>query len=164
MSDLDNIFKVDGLSFELSPTISKWAYEDLGDDPELHRWRAWWESSDDVVYGISLRAYPVIKTNPSSVWINQDGYRMASATGKVWEDFNPKWMRKRLLHNGSGSAWAKPTQDGALESLAIRLTRWANNLERDVQKALRAARVLEELCPENKWAAQSAIETLKAKG
>jgi len=161
MSDFENLFKVDGFDFELSPTISKWGYEDLGDDPKLHRWRAWWESSDGDVYGISLRAYPVIKTNNSSVWINQDSCYMYTASGWVWDDFDPARMRKRILHNKSNSAWAKPTQDEALKSLAIRLTRWANCLERDVRKALGAARVLEELSPENRWAAQHAIRTLK---
>lgn len=156
MSDL---FKFDGLTVEMEPAITKWSFEDLGDEPDLHRWRAWWAPSDmpGIVGGIELHAYPVIKTNPESVWINADAYRQGSHRHKLeWEPFDPKWMKKRLLHNGSGSAWAKPTQEEAIHSLAVRLTRWANILNRDLIRAISAANALEKLRPNEAWAARHA--------
>lgn len=156
-------FNFDGMTAQMEPAITKWGYKDLEDDPASHRWRAHWvtESLREglTVTGIMLEAYPVIKTNRSSVWINEDAQRC----GGSWEVFDPTWMKKRLLHNGSGSAWAKPTQEEALFSLAVRLTRWANHLARDVQKAKSAADVLEKLRPGLSTFAQDAKERLEGK-
>ena len=161
---MSNLFKLDGLTVQMEPAITKWSFEDLGDEPDKHRWRAWWVTDGNgVVTGIELRAYPVIKTNPESVWINVDGYREHTREGKQWKAFEPRWMRKRLLYNGSGSAWAKPTQEEAIHSLAIRLTRWANHVARDVQKARSAADVLEKLRPNMKWSADDARTRLDGK-
>ena len=161
---MSNLFKLDGLTVQTKPSITKWSFEDLGDEPDKHRWRAWWVTDGNgVVTGIELRAYPIIKTNPESVWINVDGYREHTREGKQWKAFEPPWMKKRLLHNGSGSAWAKPTQEEAIHSLAIRLTRWANHIARDVQKARSAADVLEKLRPNMKWSADDARTRLDGK-
>lgn len=161
---MSNLFKLDGLTVQMEPAITKWSFEDLGDEPDKHRWRAWWVTDGNgVVTGIELRAYPIVKTNPESVWINVDGYREHTREGKQWKAFEPPWMKKRLLHNGSGSAWAKPTQEEAIHSLAIRLTRWANHVARDVQKARSAADVLEKLRPNLKRSADDARTRLDGK-
>lgn len=150
------LFTLHGLNVEMQPTITKWGFDDLGDDPAKHRWRATWALSGvDDVGGIRLNAYPVVKTNPASVWIDELAYRQA--TKQPWEEGAPayEWMayggkpvRTRLLHNGSGQAWAKPTQEEAIRSLAIRLCRWTANLRRDVGYAERAIKALEALRPE----------------
>lgn len=167
------IFKFGGVSIERVPSIIKWGFEDLGDDPAKHRWRAWWAGGgawdDGEAHGIELRAYPVIKTNPFSVWINENGCR--EATKHPWEDgapamewvpFNPKWMKRRLCHNGALQAWAKPTQDEALRSLAIRLVRWTAAISREQQRAATAITVLEKLCPNWPGYAQTARQNLSA--
>lgn len=150
-------FKLAGLSVEMQPAITKWPFEDLGDEPDKHRWRAWWALSDvnGITDGIELRAYPVIKVNQASVWINADGYR--EATRQPWEDgapdlkwvpFDAGWMRRRILHDGASAAWAKPTQEEAIRSLAIRLCRWTTHIARDAERAASAIRVLERLRPD----------------
>ena len=151
-------FTLDGHAVEMQPSITKWGFEDLGDEPAKHRWRAWWASGNGVTYGIELRAYPVIKVNPASVWINQDGYREATrqpweegAPAMEWVPFDPSWMCKRICHNGARAAWAKPTQEEAIRSLAIRLCRWTGRLHRDVKRAESAIVVLTKLRPE--WTA-----------
>jgi hypothetical protein len=151
-------FKFGGLSVEMQPSITKWGFEDLGDDPTKHRWRAWWASSDGETHGIELRAYPVIKVNPASVWINEDNYRTAG----VWDDFDPGWMRKRICYNGAGAAWAKPTQDEAIRSLAIRLCRWTARLHTEMKRAESAISVLGRLRPE--WSAFSQTARAHLKG
>lgn len=161
---MSSLFKLDGLTVQMEPAITKWSFEDLGDEPDKHRWRAWWVTDGKgVVTGIELRAYPIIKTNPESVWINADSCRQGPLGDRRWEPFDPHWMKKRLLHNGSGSAWAKPTQEEAIHSLAVRLTRWANHVARDVQKARSAADVLEKLRPNHEWAADDARARLDNK-
>lgn len=171
---MSNLFKLDGVSMRMEPAITKWSFEDLGDDPALHRWRAWWVTESLraglTVTGIQLRAYPVIKTNPESVWIDEWADRQATkqpweegAPSKEWIAYEGKPVKKRLLHNGSGSAWAKPTQEEAIHSLAIRLTRWANHVARDVQKARSAADVLEKLRPNLKMSADAARTRLDGK-
>jgi hypothetical protein len=42
-------FKFGGLSVEMQPSITKWGFEDLGDEPDKPRWRAWW--ADDGISG-----------------------------------------------------------------------------------------------------------------
>lgn len=153
-----DVFKIDGLTVEMEPSISKWGFEDLEDNPETHRWRAGWASSsggDPLIYGIILTAHPVIKRTRCGVWINVDGSRQAmkqpweeGAPAKEWAPFDDRWMRKRFVNDGSGQAWAKPTQEEALRSLAIRLCRWAQNAHRDMKRAQAAADVLEKLRPD----------------
>ena len=145
------MFTFGGLSVEMQPSITKWGFEDLGDDPAKHRWRAWWASDYGETCGIELRAYPVIKVNPASVWINEDNYRL----GREWETFDPSWMRKRICHNGAGAAWAKPTQEDAIRSLAIRLCRWTGRLHSEVKRAESAIAGLTKLRPE--WTAYQEV-------
>ena len=143
MSDI--FFSFDGMAVNMEPAITKWLYEDLGDNPETHRWRAWWALSDvdGLTGGIELRAYPVIKVNPQSVWIDEYAYR----EGRSWVHFGQP-IKKRLCHNGAGSAWAKPTQDEAIRSLAIRLCRWTGHLSRELKRAESAIKAMEALRPD----------------
>ena len=147
--------KIDAMVVEMQPSITKYGFEDLGDDPDKHRWRAWWASEGGFVHGIELRAYPVIQKNPASVWINEDGYLEATkqpweggAPAREWVPFDEQWMRKRLLYNATNAAWAKPTQEEAIRSLAIRLCRWTARIHRDMKRAESAVAVLEKLRPD----------------
>lgn len=65
-----------------------------------------------------------------------------------WVPFDERWMRKRFVNDGSGQAWAKPTQEEALQSLAIRLCRWAQNAHWNMKRVQAAADVLEKLRPD----------------
>ena len=169
---MSSLFKLAGLTAEMEPAITKWSFEDMGDEPDKHRWRAWWVTeslrSGPIVAGIELRAYPVIKTNPESVWIDEWADRQATkqpwedgAPGREWVAYEGKPVKKRLLHNGSGSAWAKPTQEEAIHSLAVRLTRWSSILAREVQKVRSAADALEKLRPNHDWAAGHVRDALR---
>jgi len=150
-------FLFDGLTVENEPAITKWGFEDLEDSPTQHRWRAWWVRSryDSTMTGISLTAHPVVKETPRGVWISEHAYRQATkqpweegAPAMEWVPFDEKGMKKRFVHNGSGSAWAKPTQEGAIHSLAVRLSRWSNHVASDVSKVISAADVMEKLRPQ----------------
>ena len=150
-----DLLQLDGLTIEMQPAITKWSYEDLGDNPETHRWRAWWALSDidSQTGGIELRAYPVIKVNPASVWIDEFAVRQASK--QPWEDGAPamEWVsfgyvKRRLLHNNANAAWAKPTQDEAIRSLAVRLCRWTGHLSRELERAQSAIKAMETLRPD----------------
>ena len=155
MLSMYDIFNSDGRTAEGEPAITKWGYEDLEDDPSKHRWRAWWVGGNGVVMGISLIAYPVIKETPCGVWISEHSYRQATkqpweegAPAKEWVEFDPKCDKKRFINNGSGQAWAKPTQDKAVRSLAIRMSRWSNHLANEVDRLRSAADVMEKLRPD----------------
>lgn len=147
---------------------SGYAMGDLGDNADTHRWRAWWATSyDNVVTGIELLAYPVTRRTPSGVWIDTAAGRQA--TRQPWEEGAPayEWTHygkgvPKWLSDGSGSAWAKPTRDEAIRSLAIRLTRWSGHLTRDVKRARQCAEVLAVLRPDLPAYAQAARQNLEA--
>jgi hypothetical protein len=157
-------------SVEISPTIY-FGPEDLGDHPHLHRWRARWSfAHTGECDGIYLSAHPVLKATPCGVWINEDGYMEATkqpweegAPAKEWVPFNPQWMKKRFVQDKSGQGWAKPTREEALHSLAIRLTRWTQNIARENDKAASAAQVLNKLRPMDAVFAETAIKNLGGK-
>lgn len=65
-----------------------------------------------------------------------------------WVPFDETWMKKRLLYNATGAAWAKPTQEEAIRSLAIRLCRWTARLHHDMKRAESAITALEKLRPD----------------
>lgn len=163
MSDLDV------LKIVPTPAISKWGYGDLGDEPDQHRWRAWWASGYGTeIYGIELRAYPVISKTLCGVWINEDGYRQATkqpweegAPAKEWVPFDQTWMKKRFVHDNSNQAWAKPTQEEAIQSLAVRLCRWAVHVARGTEKVRTAAEAISKLRPDLNYLAEGAIKNLK---
>lgn len=133
-----------GMPVEINPTITQYSFEDLGDAPHLHRWRAFWGLGDfrDEVSGIELKAYRVTRLTPTGAWIDTDNFR----TGGVWE--TDDWHKKRWVSNDGGQAWAKPTRDAAIHSIAVRLTRWTNNLAREIDRARSAADALEKLRPD----------------
>lgn len=153
-----DMLKLDGLTVDWEAHISKWGYEDLEDNPETHRWRASWASSsggDPLIYGIILTAHPVLKRTRCGVWINEHSYREATkqpweegAPAKDWAPFDEGWMKKRFVNDGSGQAWAKPTQEEAIRSIAIRLCRWAQRAHHDMQRVQAAITVLEKLRPD----------------
>lgn len=165
--DLLEIFN-NNVSLKKEPQISKWGYEDLEDDPATHRWRASWDTGyDRDVVGIHLCAYPVLKRTRCGVWLNTNSYREATkqpweegAPAADWAPFDERWMKKKFVHDGSSAAWAKPTQEEAIKSLAIRLSRWANHIVLDVEKARSAARVLQQLRPEWPSYAEHALSQL----
>jgi hypothetical protein len=163
MSDL-NVLKI-----VREPTINKWTYADLGDEPDQHRWRAQWVSESTTgVYGIHLDAYPVLSKTRCGVWINEYGYRQATkqpweegAPAKEWVPFDQTWMKKRFVHDNSNQAWAKPTQEEAIKSLAVRLCRWAGHVARDTEKVRTAAETISKLRPDLNYLAEGAIKNLK---
>ena len=147
-------FKVAGLGQDNEPAITQWSFEDLGDSPEQHRWRAWWRRDySGSTTGIELVAYPVIRATECGVWI--DEYAWRDATKQPWEEGAPGYQwhhgnkpKKRLILNGSGAGWAKPTRDEAVRSLAMRLTRWASFVARDVERVVTAASAMQKLRPD----------------
>ena len=151
-------FNFSGLTADMLPAITKWSYEDLADNPEKHRWRAWWASDGySEVCGIELRAYPVIKKTPCGVWVDELAWR---DSGK----WNLPTSGKRFIHNNSGQGWAKPTQEQAILSIAIRLCRWSNRIASDVSRAKSAAIALEKLRPDLADFAETARKNLEALG
>jgi hypothetical protein len=131
-------------------------YEALGDDDTKHLWRAHWRRGygDQTLSGILLSAYPVVKHTEHTALICQDAYYMRGYGGGTtgWE-IKP-WMKTKRVYIGSNQSWAKQTRKEAIDSLAIRLTRWANNVSRDVRKVVEAAEILAELSPENAFASE----------
>lgn len=128
---------------EVQPTLSKWGNEKLGDDPALHRWRATWDTGDlnEEVGGIWLRAYPVTRLTEAGAWIDPEAF----LEGDHW---NMSGFAKRWISNAGASAWAKPTQEEAIRSLAVRLSRWAQKTSHDIARIRSAARGLETLRPD----------------
>ena len=141
-------------SLELTkvPTIHCYGYDDLGDDPLSHRWRATWEQDGS---GIWLQAFPVIRNTPTGVWIAKYAYRRSG----VW-DYEEVY--KRWISNKSGASYAKPTKDEAIKSLAIRLTRWTCRIKAEYDRAMSAAEALASLRPELASYADTAKKNLTA--
>jgi hypothetical protein len=157
MATLD--FLTEYQSVELAPKIYKgYNMEDLGDAPDLHRWRAQWSNSEESVDGIQLVAYPVVSVTPKGAWIDTHAYRQMQRDGLVWylSGF------KRWVSNDGAQAWAKPTQEQALVSIAVRLHRWSQRLYHETRRLRAAAEVLKVLRPQDQSYAHRAIETLDA--
>jgi len=150
---------MDALRIQISPAVRQWSFENLGDDPTTHRWRAAWSFTwDGYCDGINLTAHPVLKATRCGAWISQDSRLLSSWTGhSAWEDFDPGWMKKRLVMDDSMQAWAKPTREAAMHSLAVRLTRWATNIRKEVEKARDAARTLIKLRPDDAFLGTAAL-------
>ena len=123
--------------------VTKYGYEHFGDDLASHRWRAWWSSGtgdwrDGL--GIELRCYPVVRATNAGAWIAHHAYW----NGENWKNITAaRWVK-----NDSGSAWAKPTQDDAVRSLSVRLSRWAEIQRNSVHKLKAAAVTFQKLCPD----------------
>jgi len=157
MGALDILY---GTHVEIAPKIYKdFNQDDLGDAPDTHRWRAWWSDADNCVDGIRLVAYPVLSVTPKGAWIDPDAWRERRTDGLGW---NVSTLRKRWVSNDGGQAWAKPTQEDALISIAVRLHRWSQNLYHETQRLHAAAEVLKVLRPQDQSYAHRAIETIRA--
>jgi hypothetical protein len=123
--------------------ITKYGYEDFDDVPKSHRWRAFWGGGTGDWRdgsGIELRCYPVLRATAAGAWIAHHAYW----NGANWKSITAA----RLLMDGSLSAWAKPTQDEAVKSLAVRLSRWAAIEIGSVHRLKAAAVTLQKLKPE----------------
>lgn len=137
-------------------TITVFGFDDLGDDPSRHRWRAHWAPGDlaNEVSGIYLQAYPVVRLTKKGAWIDTLSYRQA--TKQPWEDGAPslEWVisesksAHRFIVDGSGSSWAKPTRDDAIRSIAIRLERWTRKLANEHKRAMSAVLGLRHVRPD----------------
>lgn len=151
------LFDIIGSTFEMQPALSKWGVENLGDDPALHRWRATWATGnlDGEIGGIWLRAYPVTRLTEAGAWIDPEAFR----EGDHW---NMSGFAKRWISNSGRSAWAKPTQEEAIRSLAVRLSRWAKKTSHDIARIRSAARGLETLRPDLARFAEEARKHLAA--
>jgi hypothetical protein len=144
---------------EITPKIYKgYNQDDLGDAPDQHRWRAQWSDADDRVDGIRLVAHPVVSVTPRGAWIDQHAWRERRADGLGWHLSGSK----RWVSNDGGQAWAKPTQEAALLSIAVRLHRWSQKLYHEIQRLHAAAEVLKVLRPQDQSYAHRAIETMRA--
>jgi hypothetical protein len=135
----------------------RYGWEDLSevDDPERIRWRAIWDSNytNGLPGGIFMECYPVVRKTRCGAWIDPHAYRQA--TKQPWEEGAPvrEWNLSdkslhRFVHDGSGSAWAKPTRADALHSLGVRLTRWSARARHDVERVNAACDVAAALLTE----------------
>lgn len=147
--------------------VRKYPIDDFGDAPDELRWRATWDSAwDGEIIGIALTAYPVTKLTPKGAWIAKHAY--LQATKQPWEEGAPynEWTfldDVRWVSNDGGAAWAKRTQQEALDSLLIRFSRWTNRIQGDIDYFLSAAEALEKLYPEQKVKAQVAREMVRGR-
>lgn len=127
------------------PVLTKYPLgfaDKLADDPDAHRWRAQWDCDwEGTVTGIALIAYPVMRKTPTGAWIDPYAYAHGSW---VASDDKSRW---RWVSDNGNAAWAKPTQERAISSIAVRLSRWALKLRNEVFKAREAASALEKLFP-----------------
>jgi len=126
-------------------------FEDV-DAPDLIRWRAFWdkEPSSNRYAGIFLQCFPVVRKTHYGAWIDPEAYRCL--TRQPWQEgaLANEWVlsnarHHKLVYDGSGSAWAKPTRAEALRSLGIRLMRWSAAVRRDVDRVNDACEVAEVL-------------------
>lgn len=126
---------------------------DLGDEPNSYRWRATWHREyDGTITGIDLTAYPVLRKTPQGAQIDPHAWRQLQRDGLEWTLSG----QKRFVTDTGDAAWAKPTQERALHSLAVRLDRWARNVRNDVIAVRNAAHVLKVLRPDDAWLGQEA--------
>jgi hypothetical protein len=143
---------------EIAPKIYKgYNMDNLGDVPDLHRWRARWSNSGDgVVTGIELVAHPVVSVTRCGAWVDPNAWCERQRDGLAWHLSG----EKRWVSNDGGQAWAKPTQEAALYSIAVRLHRWSQKLYHETRRLREAAEVLKVLRPQDQSFAHRAIETL----
>jgi hypothetical protein len=134
------------------PEISIIKRPEFDDDPSTLRWRAWWNFTYDVqaCAGVELICYPVLKLTPAGAWIDPIAYH------------HGEWVThetcKRWVSNDGGQAWAKSTQQDALDSLLIRHKRWASRLHSDVAKFRCTLAAIEKLFPDRMAAAVDLLD------
>jgi len=126
-------------------------FEDV-DAPDLIRWRAFWdkESSSNRYAGIFLQCFPVVRKTHCGAWIDPEAYRCMTRQPLEVGVHSKEWVlsdarHHKLVYDGSGAAWAKPTRAAALRSLGIRLMRWSAAVRRDVDRVNDACEVAEVL-------------------
>lgn len=127
------------LPFAVEEPEVKIRYAEFDDDPSAIRWRAWWDSKGEIIRGIQVTAYPVLKVTPAGAWIDPHAYHHGE-----WVTLKNS---KRWVSNDGGSAWAKPTKADAVASIAIRHKRWISHAYGDVGYLLAATYALEKLLP-----------------
>lgn len=141
------------LAFLQPDEISITKRPEFDDDPSRLRWRAWWTwVYGGQIEGVELICYPVIKVTPTGAWIDPTAYHFGE-----WS-IHPEL--KRWVSNDGGSAWAKPTQQLALDSLLIRHNRWASRLCGDVAKFRSTLAAIEKLFPERHEAAKALLAVI----
>jgi hypothetical protein len=155
MSDFMDIIQFEQVRIERA--IRKDQFEDLHDDPHALRWRAWWDRSViDEVIGIKLQPYPVVRVTPAGAWIDPHAYRC----GGKWSP--PYKELLRWVSNDGGAAWAKPSQQIAIDSLLYRYRRWGQRCARDLAYFIAAGETLKELFPAKVRVADEAFNCLRA--
>lgn len=124
---------------------------DLGDEPDLHRWRATWGRSwcaDQPLEGIRLEAFPVVKVTPQGAWIAEHAWRQVAKyndDGTVIREWCGTDGPRQWVSNDGGQAWAKRTRAEAIFSLTYRLTRWAPKATRDIRRVVAAIETAEKM-------------------
>lgn len=128
----------------------RYEFEDSKDEV---RWRAWWDwDSTGRIMGVELVSYPVLKLTP------------ATRHGDKHADHHGEWQLstlKRWVSNDGGQAWAKPTQQLALDSLLIRHKRWASRLYQDVSRFRATLAAINCLFPEHGEEAKALLEMVR---
>jgi len=126
-------------------------FEDV-DAPDLIRWRAFWDKdiATNRYAGIFLQCFPVVRKTHCGAWIDPEAYRKLTRPPREEGAPANEWVLSdakdhKLVYDGSGSAWAKPTRAEALRSLGIRLMRWSAAVLRDVDRVNDACDVAEAL-------------------
>ena len=145
---------LNSLRVEELPALMLFPYEDLGDDPASHYWRAEWyyPFNDDSPVSIQLVAFGVYKENMKGAWIdptswlNIGQYNDDGSVVRKW-NFGDKRNHKFVI-TGSGSSKFKPTKDEAIKSLAIRLNRRAGRAVREMRSIAACAFAYETLFPD----------------
>lgn len=161
---------LDFFDFHYDFTVPQLLYEPhhkehghLGDNPDTHRWRAFWEDpiTDGHACCITLRAVPVWKLTRFGAWIYPDGYGHWDGDQWVWELEHVSRDHCRLVMNFSGQSWAKMSQAEALKSLAVRLERHSLRLRHEVQNARIRAKALRQLQPGLEGLANTALSYVR---
>lgn len=156
MSGLHDIISFEQVRIERA--IRKDSFDDVQDDPNAFRWRAWWDRSvSDEVIGIKLKPYPVVRVTPAGAWIDPVAYRCGGSWSQPYKEL------LRWVSNDGGAAWAKPSQQVAIDSLLYRYRRWGQRCARDLSYFIAAGETLKELFPDKARAADEAFRALRAR-
>lgn len=137
-----------------APELTIDTYRNMENDPETIRWRAGWSSDySNEVEGIELRAYPVIRRTPQGAWVDPHAYHHGA-----WQLSGSK----RWVSDTGGAAWAKPTKEDALFSIAYRFSRWSSRLHNDINYYFAVAHALGVLLPGQKFRADDGKSLVRA--
>jgi hypothetical protein len=138
-----------------TPELAVRHEHDCGDDMRAHRWRATWDKRwDGNVQGVLLTAYPVVKNTECGAWIDPLAYWHGE-----WCISSPECHR--WVRNDSGQAWAKPTQELAVESLIYRHKRWSSRILNDIAYFHKVTKALGQMFPNEAGHVASALRHLE---